>query len=61
MMAMAKREGMGSRSFPTGRGILGGNWLQTRHLMYKTLLGAPTKGCVQEGEGHDLTRDHLPR
>ena len=61
-MAMAKGEGVGSGSFPTGQGVLGGNWHRTHHLLYQTLLGVPTKGCVQEEEeGCYLTRDHLPR
>ena len=61
-MAMAKGEGAGSGSFPTGQGVLGGNQHQTHHLLYQTLLGAPAKGCVpEEGEGHYLACDHLPR
>ena len=62
MMAMVKGEGMRSRSFPPGQGVLEGNQLQTCHLLYKTLLEAPAEGCVQEeGEGHDLTHYHLLR
>ena len=61
-MAMAKGEGTGSGSFPTGQGVLGGNWHRTRRLLYQTLLGAPAEGCVQEeGEGHYLACGHLPR
>ena len=59
-MAMAKGEGMGSGSFPTGQGVLGANRHQTRCLLYQTLLGAPTKGCVQkEGKGLYLAHDHF--
>ena len=61
-MAVAKGEGTGSGSFPTGQGVLGGNQRQTHRLLYQTLLGAPADGRVQEeGEGCYLTCDHLPR
>ena len=59
-LAVAEGEGTGGRSFPTGQGVLGGSRCQTRHLLYQTLLRAPTEGCVQEGEGHYLTCNHLP-
>ena len=61
-MAVAKGQGVGGKSLPIGEGVLGGNRCRTCHLLYKTLLGAPTKGCVrEEGEGHYLTCNHLPR
>ena len=61
-VAVAEREGTGGKSFPTGEGILGGHRHRTRCLLYKTLLGAPVEGCVQEeGERCYLARDHLPR
>ena len=61
-VAVAKREGMGGESFPIGEGVLGGNQCRTHHLLYKTLLGAPVEGCVQEkGERCYLTCNHLPR
>ena len=61
-MALAKGEGAGGKSLPIGEGVLGGNQHRTRCLLYKTLLGAPTEGCIQEeGEGCYLTHDHLPR
>ena len=54
-------EGVGGSCFPVSKGVLGGNWHRTRHLLYKTLLGAPTEGCVQERERHYLAHNHLPR
>ena len=61
-MTVAKGEGVGGKSLPIGEGVLGGNWRRTHCLLYKTLLGAPAEGCVQEeGEGPYLARDHLPR
>ena len=48
VMAVAKGKGVGGHSFSTSKSILGGNQRRTHHLLYKTLLGTPTKGCVQE-------------
>ena len=59
-VAVAKGEGARGKSFPIGEGILGGNQCRTHHLLYKTLLGAPAKGRVQEeGERHYLTCNHF--
>ena len=62
VMAVAEGEGAGGKSLSIGEDVLGGNWHRTHHLLYKTLLGAPAEGCVQEeGEGCYITCDHLPR
>ena len=45
-MAMAKGEGAGGRSLPTGQGILGRNRRRTHRLLHKTLLGTSSEGCI---------------
>ena len=50
----------GGRSLSTVQGVLGRNRHQAHCLLHKTLLGAPSEGCIQEeGKGCDIPCDHL--
>ena len=60
MVAMAKEEGTGGRSLPTGQDVLGRNGCRACHILHETFLGTSSEGCIQkEGKGHDIPCNHL--
>ena len=61
LVAMSKGEGAGGKSLPIGEGVLAGDQCRGHHLLYMSVLEAPTKGCVQEErERHHLACYHFP-